>query len=615
MTRRVVAGLSVILPERPGDVLLLQRPGRTPRQLVRADPPDALRSEEVWARLWKERSQSSKVLEDVGAQLAGWLFDEAGLAMLEECRREFESDETRSPRRIALHVPERLAGWPWEAAFSPALRTAIGIDDNFVVVRVVEPAAAERPRTETHRSIVLVGVELTAEHRPPLETIREIEAIRQVLAGLEAQHVDVDAIPGGDWRRLVQRIDASGPPTVLHFAGHGDGAGDALVFRGDNMAERVVDAARVCDLLTRGGRQSRMVVLNACRSAAGPDPRLQPFGGLAQRLVRHGVAVVVGHQAPIADDAASEFAGELYASLVAGELPDLAAHAARAKLGGVSGFEWAFVVVATRGEATPVFSPLPPSVANRARLFNAAAFDHQRDQLEQLILVRRSFVAVVYGAHRAGHRFVIDRARADLAESGHVLWKPVPQMRWYLGGDPRLDRTALLGAIAETAGIEPRGSDQELEAQIVAWIRDCCAEHRTLVLDVADVCVAATAQQAEAIVEFVAPLWSGLVERAAVGPTVLLLAVGYPSRLPSWLQQRRAKKAVARLRELQPGGLAVRVLDELRPIPREEVAGFMIDLGTPGELAQRRAAELVAVDNEHVLQQLQQLLTARTMTA
>jgi hypothetical protein len=85
--------------------------------------------------------------------------------------------------------------------------------------------------------------------------------------------------------------------------------------------------------------------------------------------------------------------------------------------------------------------------------------------------------------------------------------------------------------------------------------------------------------------------------------------------LPSWLQQRRAKKAVARLRELQPGGLAVRVLDELRPIPREEVAGFMIDLGTPAELAQRRAAEFVAVDNEHVLQQLQQLLTARTMTA
>jgi hypothetical protein len=61
--------------------------------------------------------------------------------------------------------------------------------------------------------------------------------------------------------------------------------------------------------------------------------------------------------------------------------------------------EWPFVVVATRGEATPVFSPIPPSDPNRGRLFNAAAFDHQRDQLEQLVLARRSFVG---GAGRCG---------------------------------------------------------------------------------------------------------------------------------------------------------------------------------------------------------------------
>jgi hypothetical protein len=617
MSRRVVAGLSVVLPEEPGHAVLLQRPNRAPRQLVRSDPPGALRSDAVWARLQTERLKS-KLLDEIGAQLADWLFGEPGLEMLDECRREFENDEVQSPRRIALYVPERLAGWPWEAAFGPSLRAPIGVDDSFVVVRMVEPPGGESPRADTSRSIVLVGVELAADRRPPLETLTEIEAIRQALAGFEVQHVDVDTVPRGTWTRLVQRVEASGPPTVLHFAGHGDGDGDALVFRGDGAAEHVVDATKVCELLTRGGRQSRLVVLNACRSAAGQDLKLQPFGSVAQRLVRHGVAAVVGHQVPIADAAASEFASELYASLAAGELPDLAGHAARAKLfsGGVSGAEWPFVVVATRGEATPVFPPIAVRDPNLDRLFNAAAFDQQRDQLEQLVLARRSFVAVVYGAHRAGHRFVIDRARADLADSDHVLWTPIPEMQWLLGGDPRLDRTALLGAIAETAGIESRGSDDELEVLIVTWIRDCCADRRTLVLDVTDMCVAATPQQAEAIVEFVVPLWSGLVERANAGPTVLLLAIGYPSGLPSWLQQRRAKKVVARLRELQPaGGLAVRVLDELRPIPREEVARFMSDLGTPQELAQHRAAELVAVDNEYVLQQLRRLLTARTMTA
>ncbi|HEX7838004.1 MAG TPA: hypothetical protein VF469_11105, partial [Kofleriaceae bacterium] len=166
---------------------------------------------------------------------------------------------------------------------------------------------------------------------------------------------------------------------------------------------------------------------------------------------------------------------------------------------------------------------------------------------------------------------------------------------------------------AQTAGIDSRGTNDELEARIVIWIRECCAERRTLVLDVTDVCVAQTAHAAEAIVEFVAPLWSGLVARAGVGPTVLLLAIGYPPGLPSWWHKRRARKAVARLRRLVPGGhLAVRVLDELHPIPRQEVATFLCDLGTPATLAACRASELTAFDNEYVLQHLHRLLQTRT---
>lgn len=600
----------MVLPEQPGQALLLQRPNRAAKQLVRADPPDVLRSDAIWARLASERLKS-KVLDEIGAQLGDWLFGEPGLEMLEECRREYESDDTRSPRRIALHVPERLAGWPWEAAFHSDLRAPIGADDNFVVVRMVEPPPGELPRNDTSRSIVLAGVELGADHRPPLATVSEIETIRQVLTKLEASEVDVDTIPKGTWTRLLQRVERSGPPTVLHFAGHGDGAGDALVFRGDDPSERVVDATKICELLTRDGRQSRLVVLNACRSASGQDPKLQPFGSVAQRLVRNGVAAVVGHQVPIADAAASEFAAALYESLADGELPDVAAHAARCKLSssGVSGVEWPFVVVATRGESTPVFQRIARR-RNVTPLLNAAAFDEQRDQLEQLVLARQSFTAVVHGPLRAGHRYVIDRVRADLAQSGHVLWTPIPEMRWFIGGDPRLNTTALLGAVAETAGIESRGTDRELEDQIVTWIRDCCSERRTLVLDVTDVCTASTPQEAEAIVELVVPLWSGLVQRAAVGPTVLLLAIGYPTGLSSLLQRRRAKKVVARLRSLDAAG--VRVLDELLPIPRQEVATFLHDVGTPRELAQHRAAELVAVDNEYVLQNLHRLLEART---
>jgi len=616
MVRRVVTGLKVTLPEKPGQMLLLERPGRATCQLVRDDPPDSLRSEVVWTRLQREPLKS-KVLDEIGAEIGDWLFGKPGLQMLEECRREFESDETRSPRRILLYVPQRLAGWPWEAAFGPSLRAPIGVDDNFVVVRTLETSTREPPNIDASRSIVLVGVELAANNRPPLATVSEIEAIRQVLEPLVERHVDVHTIAMGTWRRLLQRVQTSGPPTVLHFAGHGDGTGEALVFRGDDgdaPTERVVDATKICDLLTRDGRQSQLVVLNACRSAAGQDPKLQPFGSIAQRLVKNGVAAVIGHQVPIADAAASEFATALYASLANGDLPDVAAQTARCQLfmGGVSGVEWPFVVAATRGEPAPVFQRIASSAPNTRRLLHTVAFDEQRNQLERLIHARRSFVAVVHGPIRAGHRFVLERARTDLAESGHALWKPLPEMRWFIGGDSRLNATALLGAIAETAGIESRGTNSELEVRIVTWIRGCCANGRTLVLDVIDVCTASTPQEAEAIGALVIPLWSSLIERADVGPTILLLAIGYPAGRWSWFRQRRAKKAVARLRKVDTVGNGVmRVLHELQPIPRQEVATFLSDLGRPRESALRLASELVAIDNEYILQHLHLLLETR----
>jgi hypothetical protein len=618
MVRQVVAGLSVTLPEQSGDRLLLQRPNRAPRQLVRADPPDSLRSEIVWKRLQREPLKS-KVLDEIGAELGAWLLDAPGFQMLEECRQEFESDESRSPRRITLHVPERLAGWPWEAAFGPSLRAPIGVDDNFVLVRTLETFSKEPRQDDISRSIVLVGVELANDNRPSLGTVSEIEAIRQALEPLAEHHIDVHTVAMGTWRRLLERVQVCGSPTVLHFAGHGDGAGDALVFRGDDgddPAERVVNATKICELLTRNGRQSRLVVLNACRSAAGQDPTLQPFGSIAQRLVKNGVAAVIGHQVPIADAAANEFAAALYASLANGDLPDVAAQTARCKLfsGGVSGAEWPFVVAATCGEPAPIFQRSSPPAPDRARMLHTVAFDEQRKQLEKLIRARRSFVAVVHGPIRAGHRFVLERARADVAESGHAVWKPLPEMRWFIGGDPRLNTTALLGAIAETAGIESRGTNSELEARIVTWIRDCCANGRTLVLDVIDVCTASTPHEAEAIGALVIPLWSSLIERADAGPTILLLAVGYPDGWWSWLRQRRAKKAVARLRKVGTVGNGVmRVVDELQPIRQQDVATFLNELGRPRECAIDLASGLVAFDNEYVLQHLHRLIEARNV--
>jgi hypothetical protein len=91
-------------------------------------------------------------------------------------------------------------------------------------------------------------------------------------------------------------------PHIVHFSGHGDRTGEIHLSAGDGT-DQGVTAAALAELFRVANDDIRVVVLNACYSAA----QVQAIG-------RH-IDYIVGMRAPITDDAATIFAASFYSAL------------------------------------------------------------------------------------------------------------------------------------------------------------------------------------------------------------------------------------------------------------------------------------------------------------
>jgi hypothetical protein len=91
-------------------------------------------------------------------------------------------------------------------------------------------------------------------------------------------------------------------PHIVHFSGHGNQDGE-IMLAGNDGTSRPVSAAALGDLFGVANDRVRVVVLNACHSAA------------AVKAIGRHVDYIVGMKAPITDQAATIFAGAFYSAL------------------------------------------------------------------------------------------------------------------------------------------------------------------------------------------------------------------------------------------------------------------------------------------------------------
>jgi len=170
-----------------------------------------------------------------------------------------------------------------------------------------------------------------------------------------ARLLGVEAFVGDAAQEAVLRGGAAVAPGLLHVAAHGREDGEAarrhaLVLSEGAGHDGLLEAreARLLDL--RGS----VVVLSACRGAAGQVREGDGLDGLSRAFLMAGAPVVVGSLWPVRDDAAGAFFAAFTESLASGETVDGALTEARRlrREAGDSASAWAGMVAIGDGRRT-----------------------------------------------------------------------------------------------------------------------------------------------------------------------------------------------------------------------------------------------------------------------
>ncbi len=576
--------MRIRLPEQPGGEVEVELPGGDELRRACAAPSDRWRAAALWQRLVDDWEDGARTLEVVGAELADWLFDAPARAALATLAAGKSADGQR--RTPALHVPDWLSDFPWEAALVPELGGPLGVSGALSVFRAGPALATPAAALPSQLRMVLVA----AGGGLP-SVAREAEEVRKLVAANPAVDVKLDAV--ARWDRFSERFAKRGAD-ILHFAGHGLDDGEGLCF-----SDAEVNAGRIANLLAGAGG-CRLAVLNACTTAAAPDRTLRPFGGLAQRLSTLGVPAVIASPAPLPDDDGRMLARRLYGRLASGDSVDLALQQAREELFNAGKLGWAFVQLVVRGAPAALLGPaLRASESDVRRRILGFGFDEQRAQLRQLLLGKRSLVIVIPGVYGSGHRHLVEQVHHEI-EDKHDIWAPIRNLDWGLTGEAALDQESMLGAIAAALELPSSGSHAQLRARIIEHVR-AQGHGRALVVDVNEMCLPSTRAESVALCELVHEVWAKIVAGLAPVTAFLLLPIVHPLARDRARWSRDVVKRLAK--EPRPSDdLWIEVLDELGPIEKSYVQRFLQVVTRLDDAAARsQASSLTKADNNKML--------------
>jgi hypothetical protein len=262
-----------------------------------------------------------------------------------------------------------LATLPWELLHDPLFRTFYGQDRRQLLVRHLASPLAVAPLAVTPPLRILPVASLPSG-TTPLELEAEVQGLRGKLHGKKAVELLPTAGPTLDgMRRALQREK----PHVLHFLGHGSFdavAGEGYLFFEDDLGRAdPVDGETFAELLDDFRPHLRLVVLNACRSAAMSRDQ-PPWSTVGAALSLRGFPAVIAMQFRIADDDAIRFSETFYESLAAGDPVDVAVGEGRRELYEIHRrtLDWAAPVLFLRALDGRIFDlprPQEPTIPTR----------------------------------------------------------------------------------------------------------------------------------------------------------------------------------------------------------------------------------------------------------
>ena len=298
-------------------------------------------------------SEERQLLETFGGQLYQAAFSDR----VRECldRSLLTAESKNAGLRIRLRLPGALANIPWEYLYDREYGF-LGLSPETTLVRYVEMPKPVQPFPIRPPLRILTMISAPSDI-PKLQGEEEWGKLNHALDGLIGRGmVQVDRLEAGTLSAL-QRPLRLHQYHVLHFVGHGgydENAQDgALALEGIDRKTRLV-TGRDLGQMIRGHRSLRLIVLNACEGAR--SARDDPFGGVAQALVRQGIPGVIAMQFEISDPAALVFSQSFYQAIADGLSVDVAmVESRRAMFAAGSEVEWGTPVLYLRSPDGRVF--------------------------------------------------------------------------------------------------------------------------------------------------------------------------------------------------------------------------------------------------------------------
>ena len=304
-------------------------------------------------------------LKRIGTSLFEAVFDSVLRRALDSSRRRLDAGVGLSILLRFDSTPE-LADLPWEALYDPAEGIFLSAQTDVVLVRSLAVSGRRWvPRSQGSLRLLSLLPEPVGEEA--LSGRREWQAIQDQFV------VEIDDDASSSVLRTQQEFGAIGtpsfemvePPTlaalgdrfrarpfdVLHVVAHGlpggDGRGGRLSLEDGSGRSTLVTGDALAFALEQRSAPT-LVVLNVCFGGSGPVH--DAFDGLAQTLVRRGVASVVAMREGISDAAAVFFARVFYEQLAVGATLESSMVAARQQMANHHPDEWSTPLLYLSGE-------------------------------------------------------------------------------------------------------------------------------------------------------------------------------------------------------------------------------------------------------------------------
>lgn len=306
---------------------------------------------------------------DAGTLLYKALFGPTLRPGIENSLRGIDPQQGKGLRFVidTTDTPE-LGRLPWEFLYSPEKDDFLFSDRMKPVVRwldVDEPT----PTLSISPPLRVLIAFAAPGGLAPLSIGDELARLDQALAPLTKRGlIGITRLENATLERLDEAL-LTVRPHVLHFIGHGDfNGGDGLLLLESDTPDRAPDpltGRRLGVLLRNHLANLRLVFLNSCMGGAVSP--VDPFGGIAQTLIRRGVPAVIAMQFAIPDKAAVELSRHFYRYLAAGQPVDAALTSARAFLFARGHeVEWGAPALHMRspdGQLFAIATPAAPAVA------------------------------------------------------------------------------------------------------------------------------------------------------------------------------------------------------------------------------------------------------------